>query len=180
MADYARIMHAVGNGIQGGGIACLWRRYPSFITNQIFQNWCTDRGITMKKRGKRSRKRIRSKFFTWVKSNNTVNYMDCRVKMTERISRASFASHTHVQYSKKTQAFHKLYIWCIQVKGNALHKCGKRARKKMMKEFIICPAITTFQGIARAVNTRCKLRNMAKFQALVRGHQQRWKCPCFT
>ena len=161
-------------------MARLWVRYPGFITNQIFQNWCADRGITMKKRGKRSRKRIRSKFFTWVKSNDTYNYMDYRVKMTERISRASIASNTNVQYSKKGQAHYKLYIWCIQVKGKALDKCGKRARKKMMQEFIICPAITTFQGIARAVNTRRKLRNMAKFQALVRGHQQRWKCPCFT
>jgi hypothetical protein len=45
---------------------------------------------------------------------------------------------------------------------------------------ITCSAITALQAIARAVNTRRKLRNMAKFQALVRGHQQRWKCPCFT
>jgi len=39
---------------------------------------------------------------------------------------------------------------------------------------------STIQAMVRGVNTRKRLRNIPKVQALYRGYNQRWKVPCFT
>ncbi|MDA9673933.1 hypothetical protein N9T73_00350, partial [bacterium] len=101
-------------GYMGGlGVAQIWRRYPHWVSTNIFNQWCEANGINpFKKCGKRTRKRIIKNFKCFMRSRT---HERPYVKHTISAPDLNISSYNLRQYTKINNARVGVYKFNVVV-----------------------------------------------------------------